>query len=74
MKDSLTRSELLDLPPAIDLVTAGRAFGIGRTTAHELARRGEFPVRVLRVGNSYRVATADVLRELGVDPVLAATA
>jgi hypothetical protein len=64
---TLTREEVLDLPVSTDLVTAGRAFGIGRTTAHELARRGDFPCRVLRCGNSYRVPRADLLRVLGIE-------
>ena len=64
----MAREELMSLPASIDLVTAGRALGIGRTLAHDLARRGEFPVRVLRLGNRYRVPTAEVLRALGIDP------
>lgn len=63
MAAALTRDELDRLPPVIDLATAGRALGIGRTKAYELARTDEFPCRVLRVGNSYRVPTA-FLREL----------
>jgi len=61
----MTRAELLALPVSVDLVTAARAFRIGRTTAHALARAGEFPVSVLRVGTSYRVSRADLLRALG---------
>jgi hypothetical protein len=61
----MTRHELLALPAAVDLVTAGRAFGIGRTKAHALARAGEFPVPVLRLGHTYRVTRADLLRVLG---------
>lgn len=68
----MTRDELLALPAAIDLPTAGRAFGFGRNKAFELARRGEFPVRVLRLGNSYRVPTAEVLKELGLSVPVAA--
>lgn len=64
----MTRDELLRLPVSFDLVTAGRAIGMGRTTAHELARRGQFPVRVLRVGVRYRVTRADLLRYLGEEP------
>ncbi|HKS47405.1 MAG TPA: DNA-binding protein [Amycolatopsis sp.] len=61
----MTQAELLALPVMIDLVTGGRAFGFGRTKTYELARTGQFPVKVLRLGGSYRVATADVLRALG---------
>ena len=50
VRAQMTRDELLRLPVSVDLVTAGRALGMGRTTAHEQARRGEFPIRVLRVG------------------------
>ncbi len=68
MRNALAMRDLLALPAVVDVVTAGRALGIGRTTAYELARRGEFPCRVLRVGASYRVPTAELLKVLGVDP------
>jgi excisionase family DNA binding protein len=64
----LTRAELLALPVTVDIATAARALGLGRSTGYELARRGEFPCRVLRVGSTYRVPTADLLRVLGVEP------
>ncbi|MBS2966346.1 helix-turn-helix domain-containing protein [Actinocrinis puniceicyclus] len=61
------------LPPTLDIVTAGRLLGIGRTTAYQLARHGRFPVPVLRVGGSYRVPTAPMLALLGIDaPAVAA--
>jgi hypothetical protein len=59
------REELLALPAVVNLVTAARALAIGRTRAFELARRGTFPVPVLRVGVTYRVPTAPLLRLLG---------
>lgn len=62
----MTPEELLALPVAVDLSTAARAYGIGRTAAYELARRDEFPVRVLRIGNRYRVRRSDLLESLGV--------
>lgn len=72
MAQAMTTEELLTLPATVDLPTAGRAFGIGRTKAHELAREGRFPCQVLRVGNTYRVGRAAILRSLGIeDPVLA---
>lgn len=64
----MTRGELLALPVAVDLATAARALGLGRSTAYELARRRAFPCRVLQVGSSYRVPTAELLRVLGVAP------
>ncbi|MFV2179629.1 helix-turn-helix domain-containing protein [Actinomadura sp. LOL_016] len=65
MKPGPTAAEIRSLPATIDLVTAGAIFGIGRTTAYRLARIGEFPCRVLRVGRTYRVPTAAVLAALG---------
>ncbi|MEV0149058.1 MULTISPECIES: DNA-binding protein [unclassified Nonomuraea] len=61
----LTTEEVLALPAAVDLVTAGRAYGIGRTKSHELARSGKFPCRVLLVGNQYRVPKTALLESLG---------
>jgi len=61
----MTREELLALPTVVDIVTAGRAFGVGRTKAHTMARDGEFPVPVMRLGNTYRVSRVDLLRALG---------
>ena len=68
MIGSLSPAELRNLPSVIDLVTAGRAFGLGRTKSHELARAGQFPVPVLRLGNSYRVTRAALPRALGESP------
>ncbi|WP_440902162.1 DNA-binding protein [Actinosynnema sp.] len=61
----MTREELFNLPAVVNLVTAGRALGIGETKTRELARSNAFPVRLLRVGNRYRVSTADILAYLG---------
>jgi len=64
----LTISEALALPAVVDLVTAARALGLGRTTAYALAQDGAFPCRVVRVGAVYRVPTADLLAVLGLHP------
>ncbi|WP_197024208.1 DNA-binding protein [Nocardiopsis sp. CNT312] len=63
---AFTIHELYELPAAVDLMTAARALHMGRTTAYELARRGEFPCRLLRYGTTYRVVTVDLLKLLGV--------
>ena len=52
----------------VDLMTAARALGLGRTKAYELARRDEFPCRVIRIGETYRVPTPGLLELLGVAP------
>jgi excisionase family DNA binding protein len=63
----MTLAELLAMPVTVDVVTAARALGLSRSTGYELARRGEFPCRVLHVGGSYRVPMAELLRLLGID-------
>ncbi|GAA4999650.1 integrase [Streptomyces siamensis] len=68
VRGPLTRSELLALPAAVDVETAARAFGIGRTTAYALARTDQFPCKVLRAGKAYRVVTEDLLRVLQITP------
>ncbi|WSX64916.1 hypothetical protein OG504_33200 [Streptomyces sp. NBC_00986] len=69
----MSQTELLELPVVIDLVTAARALGIGRTRAFELVRRGEFPVPILRVGSTWRVPTAPLLGMLGITATTGAT-
>jgi hypothetical protein len=50
----------------VDLMTAAAALGLGRTKAYELAKRDEFPCRVIRIGDVYRIPTAGLLELLGV--------
>jgi len=64
----VTRDELLALPVSVDVATAGRALGIGRTVAFQLIRAGRFPVPVLHLGAQYRVPTAPLLALLGITP------
>lgn len=48
-----------------DVETAGAILGIGRTKAYELAKHGDFPVTVLRIGRRYVVPTPEILTLLG---------
>lgn len=61
----MSREELLGLPVAVDLDTGNRALGLGRSKGYELAKRGQYPCKVLRLGSAYRVVTADLLTLLG---------
>lgn len=63
-------AELQSLPAAVDLITAARALCLGRTKAYDLARRGEFPCPVFRIGDTYRVPTIALLELLGIAPVI----
>ncbi|MET8253359.1 helix-turn-helix domain-containing protein [Micromonospora sp. NPDC005197] len=67
MVSTLNRDELLQLPAMVDLATAARALGVGRTKAYELAKSGAFPCPVLRIGATYRVRTVDLLELIGIE-------
>ena len=47
-----------------DIETAASILGIGRTKAYELAKAGEFPVKIVRVGRRYVVPIPAILRLL----------
>ncbi|MCW2919342.1 MAG: hypothetical protein JWN52_7410 [Actinomycetia bacterium] len=45
-----------------------RALGLGRTKAYELAQHGQFPCRVIKIGDTHRIPTPELLRLLGALP------
>ncbi len=62
-----TIDDLRQWPPTVPLwPDAAGALGLSRTTAYELVRRGELPVRTLRLGRLLRVPTAELLTVLGI--------
>ena len=52
-----------------DLPTAGEILGIGRTKSYTLAKTGQFPVPVLRVGRRYRVPVHSLVTLLGLPTI-----
>ncbi len=50
-----TADAVRQLGMTTDVETAAAILGIGRTKAYQLAKSGEFPVRVLRIGRRYIV-------------------
>jgi predicted DNA-binding transcriptional regulator AlpA len=51
-------ADLVELPTVVDITTAARALGLSRTYAYHLAKHGDFPCKVIRIGTCYRVPTA----------------
>jgi hypothetical protein len=47
-----------------DIATAASIFRLSRAAAYDLAKRGQFPVAVLRFGTRYRVPVAAILHAL----------
>ncbi|WP_345438122.1 DNA-binding protein [Actinoallomurus vinaceus] len=68
VRAGMSLAELGGLPTVVDLVTAGKALGLGRTKTYELAQAGEFPCRIIRVGKKYLVPTPELLALLGYQP------
>jgi hypothetical protein len=60
-REPLTAAQLRALPALVDLMTAARVLGLGRTTAYELARAGLWPSPLLRIGRRFKVPTAPLL-------------
>ena len=61
---TMTAEQVLALPAVVDLQTAARALGIGRTAAYDLVRSGAWPTPVLRVGKLIRIPTAPIAQLL----------
>jgi hypothetical protein len=64
----MTHDELLALPPVLDVPTAGRVLGVGRSLAYELVRTGAWPTTVLRIGKLIKIPKAPLMRLLGDTP------
>jgi hypothetical protein len=59
-----TAEQIRALGATTDLRTAARIFGLSSNTAYELARRGHFPVPLIRAGRQYRVSVTAILAVL----------
>ena len=58
----MNRNELDELPPVLDVPTAAKVLGIGRSLAYELVRRGEWPTTVLHVGKLIKIPREPLIR------------
>jgi hypothetical protein len=70
MANPMTADEVRALPASVPIVTAGKAFGMGRSGTFDAYHGGTFPCRVLRVGaRRLVVPRAEILRALGIEDV-----
>jgi hypothetical protein len=51
-----------------EVETAESVLGIGRSKSYEMAKSGQFPVRILRIGRGYFVPVPDLIKVVGVEP------
>lgn len=58
---------LRDAGPTVSIPEAARVLGVSRGTGYALARRGEFPTRLLKLGAQWRVPTADLRALVGIE-------
>lgn len=66
-----TLDEVRQWPATVDVSLACRALGVSRSHGYDLLARGEFPAKVLPVGNRHRVVTASLIRLLEADDLAA---
>jgi Helix-turn-helix domain len=66
-KNPWTADAVRALGLSTNIETAAQIFGLSRTVAYDLLRRGEFPVPTFKVGRRIVVPTAPILRLFGVD-------
>ena len=66
MTNGMTLAELLAMPVTVDITTASRALGLGRSTGYELPA-GRFPVPRAARRQLLPRSTAELLRTLGID-------
>ena len=67
MRRAWTTGEIRALGVRTDLETAASIWGIGRTRAYELARTGDFPSPLVRVGAKWVALVGPLLRALDPD-------
>lgn len=60
-----TLDEIRTWPATVDPATGATPYGISKSYAYELIKRGEFPAKVIKVGGRYRIVTASILAALG---------
>lgn len=58
---AMTVERAAGVPPVVDVPTAAAMLGIGRTSAYELIRLGQWPTPVLRLGKLIRIPSAPLL-------------
>ncbi|THV42014.1 helix-turn-helix domain-containing protein [Glycomyces buryatensis] len=58
---SWTRERVEALGMVCDVETAAQILGIGRTVAYRLAREGDFPTPIRKIGGQYRVLVRGLL-------------
>lgn len=67
MGTAFAADEIRRLPAALTVIQAADLLGIGRSSAYQAVKAGTWPTRVLRIGRTIRIPSAEVLALLGID-------
>lgn len=67
MPTTWTEEAVRDLGVRTNLDTSNSVLGMSRNTGYGLAAKGEYPVKVLRIGRKYVVPVAGLLEALGLN-------
>ena len=59
-----TAERIRSLGTVTSVGTAAAIFGLSRSSAYDLVKRGRFPITVLQFGSRYRVPVAAILHAL----------
>ena len=60
--DTMAREDLRLLPPVLDVTSAARVLGMGKSTAYDLIKSGQWPTPILHLGKMIRIPTDPLLR------------
>ncbi|MFI7168171.1 helix-turn-helix transcriptional regulator [Rhodococcoides fascians] len=74
MRDIMTPEEVLALGASTDIPVACKAMGISPSSGYALVKKGQFPIRVIKVGSRYVVPTVGLLDLLGIQRDAGSTA
>lgn len=66
VRDGMSDADLRALPPVFPLALAAEPLDLSRSAIYALAKSGDLPIPVLRVGSRMKVRRCDLLAFLGV--------
>lgn len=61
---TVTLDEVREWPATVSVDEAVRALGVSRSHGYHLAQTGEFPCKILKLGDRVRVVTASLIAAL----------
>jgi predicted DNA-binding transcriptional regulator AlpA len=57
----ITLDEVRAWPPTVDVDEASRALGISKGHIYNSIKRGQFPIKIIRIGSRTKIVTASLI-------------